>query len=213
MVCILFTLPISSGAFPTNLLRARWISQIIAGSITLSLAAGISHTSSRHSSFVASTQCSSCSIVSSQRSCGLISQTEFDGGGTEQVLDVVGLLMGVLSLYAVGLGTLGVWGELVPLDGLEQPEKLDRLETLNRLDGVETLDGLETRLNGLEILDGLETRLNGLETLDRLETTDTLETLDRLETTDTLETLDRLETTDTLETIDSLKLLDVDLLF
>jgi len=35
-------------------------------------------------------------MVSSQSFCGFNSQMEFDGGGTEQVLDVVGLLVGVL---------------------------------------------------------------------------------------------------------------------
>ena len=53
------------------------MSQIIAGLIVLSFAAGTSQTSSRNSSFVASSQCCSRSILRSQRSFRFKSQLKF----------------------------------------------------------------------------------------------------------------------------------------
>jgi len=84
------------------------MSQIIAGPIVLSFVA-ISH---RCSSFVASTQCCCCSIVTSQKSVGFKSQIEFDGG------QELGFRVGVLSLCGVGLETNCVGDGLKPHDGL-----------------------------------------------------------------------------------------------
>ena len=127
IIFVLLSLPISSGAFPTNLLRARWMSQIIAGSIEFSFTAGTSRTSSRDSSLVASIQCCSCSTV---RSFWFKSWMEFGGVESEQEVGVVVFGVCVLLLCAVDLGMIGVWDGLVLLDG---PESFDRQPEILRV--------------------------------------------------------------------------------